>query len=92
MPIEALSIPRTREIAAKYPRDALLSRSEGYVDLEFTISPEGVPEDMVVRASEPRRVFDRAATEAVRRWRFQPVTRDGVPVAQRAKLRMTFKP
>lgn len=91
-PIEAIGLQRTREVPARYPRDALLSRTEGFVDLEFTISPEGVPEDLVVRASQPRRTFDRAAMEAVRRWRFQPITRDGVPVAQRAKLRMTFKP
>lgn len=91
-PIEAIRIARTREVAPKYPREALLDRTEGYVDLEFTISPEGVPEDMVVRASYPRRTFDRAATDAVRRWRFQPVMRDGLPVAQRARLRLEFKP
>ncbi len=91
-PVEALGIPRTREVPAKYPREALLSRVEGYVDLEFTISPQGIPEDLVVRESRPRRAFDRAAMDAVRRWRFQPVMRDGVPVAQRAKMRMIFKP
>lgn len=91
-PVQAASMPRTKEVAAQYPRQALLSAIEGWVELEFTISPEGVPTDIAVKASQPRRTFDRAAVEALRQWRFQPIVRDGAPVAQPAVLRMTFKP
>jgi TonB family protein len=35
---------------------------------------------------------DRAALDALRRWRFEPIVRDGTPVAQRAKIRLAFKP
>ena len=91
-PVQAASIPRTKEVAAQYPRQALLSAIEGWVDLEFIISPEGVPTDIAVKGSQPRRTFDRAAMEALRQWRFQPIVREGAPVAQPAVLRMTFKP
>jgi protein TonB len=90
--VQAASLPRTKEVPAQYPRAALLSAIEGWVDLEFTISPEGVPTDISVKGSQPRRTFDRAAMEALRQWRFQPIMRDGAPVAQPAVLRITFKP
>lgn len=90
--ISAVSLPRNREVMAAYPRQALRNGTEGWVDLEFTISPEGVPFDIEVKASRPRRTFDRAATEALLGWRFQPILRDGVAIEQRANLRFTFRP
>jgi TonB family protein len=91
-PMQAARLKRTREVAAFYPRQALLSGIEGWVDLDFTISPQGIPGDVTVRGSKPRRTFDRAAIEALRQWRFEPIVRDGAPVEQRATLRMIFKP
>jgi TonB family protein len=87
----ATSIPRTREVPAKYPREALFDRIEGWVIVEFTISPSGVPDDFKVMSSQPRRTFDRAALDALKQWRFAPVMRDGVAVEQRASIRMQFK-
>jgi protein TonB len=91
-PVQAAGLKRTREVAAFYPRQALLSAIEGWVDMDFTISPEGIPGEVSVRASKPRRTFDRAAMEALRQWRFEPIVRDGAAIEQRATLRMTFKP
>jgi TonB family protein len=89
--LQATIVPRTREVAAKYPPKAELDRIEGWVDVEFTISPAGVPEDLTVRNARPRRIFDRAALDSLRQWRFQPVVRDGEAVAQRAVLRVRFE-
>lgn len=61
------------------------------MDVDFTISPEGEPENLRVRDSSPRRVFDRAALDSVRQWRFAPITENGVPVARRATLRVRFQ-
>jgi protein TonB len=91
-PVFAANLRRTREVAAEYPRQALMSGIEGWVDLDFTISVDGIPGDISVRNSRPRRTFDRAAIEALRQWRFEPLVRDGIPSEQRATLRMTFKP
>ena len=75
-----------------YPRDALDKGTTGWVDLEFTVTAEGRVTDVVVTASEPKHVFDAAATYALTHSRYQPVVRDGVPVALRVRLRERFQP
>jgi len=89
--LQAASLPRRRQIPAVYPRDALLNKTEGWVDLEFVISTEGVPSDVKVKAAHPVRVFDTAAVHALRQWRFEPIVRNGAPQSRRAALRMEFK-
>ena len=89
--LQAGMLPRTREVPAKYPNQAQLDRTEGWVDLDFTISPEGVPQDLKVRDAMPRRVFDRAAITSVQQWRFQPIVNGGVAVSQPATLRVRFE-
>jgi protein TonB len=89
--LQAATLRRTREVPAVYPREARLSSTEGWVDLEFMISADGMPSDIVVKASEPRRVFDAAAIQALRQWRFAPIAHEGAPRARRALLRMEFK-
>ncbi len=66
--LRAISTP-----APQYPPAALRSGESGEVVVEFTVNPDGsVSNPRVVRANPPR-VFDRAALNAVRNWRFQPV-------------------
>jgi len=89
--VQAGTLPRTREVAAKYPNQAQVDKTEGWVDIDFTISPEGVPEDLKVRESRPRRIFDRAALNSVQQWRFKPIERGGVAVPQKATLRVRFE-
>jgi len=89
--LQAVNLPRRREIAAVYPRDALVNGTEGWVDLAFTISLDGAPTNVTATAAQPVRVFDAAAISALRQWRFEPIVRDGVPQTRRATLRMEFK-
>ncbi len=89
--LQAASLPRTREVPAVYPRDALLKSLEGWVDLEFTISPTGVPLDVHVKDSSRPRTFDNAAIQALRQWRFEPIMQGGEARARRAVLRMEFR-
>lgn len=66
--LRALSTP-----APAFPAEALRAAQSGEVQVEFTVSPDGsVTAARVVRSTPPR-VFDRAAVNAVKRWRFQPV-------------------
>lgn len=59
--------------APAYPPEALRAGESGEVVVEFTVNPDGsVSNPRVVRATPPR-TFDRAALNAVRRWRFQPI-------------------
>ena len=56
---------RTFFIAPSYPARARERGTEGWVDLEFTVTKDGTTRDPVVRAAEPAETFDRAALDAV---------------------------
>jgi len=43
-----------------------------------------------VESSEPPGVFDRAATGAVKRWRYEPATVDGVPTEAELRISIRF--
>jgi protein TonB len=85
------TLTRVLFVPPSYPDEALSRNIGGWVDLEFTVTPEGNVTDVAVLAAEPSGVFDRAARGALSRSRYRPVTRDGVPVAQRARIRVRFK-
>lgn len=80
-----------RNVPPRYPTTAVRANQEGWVEVAFTITPEGTVDDVKVVDAEPRHVFDRAATEAVSRWKFQPATQDGNPVPSQDKRRIVFK-
>jgi len=88
--IQAALVPRRREVPATYPLEARRNGIEGWVDVEFTIASSGDTQDLVVREANPREVFEKAALDAVKRWKFVPVVRDGAAVSQRAILRVRF--
>jgi len=89
--VQAKTLKRVREVPPVYPRDAERQKLSGWVDVEFTVAPDGSTQDLVVRGAEPQRTFDQAAIDAVKRWRFEPITRHGTAVAQRAALRIRFE-
>jgi TonB family protein len=88
--ISAARLKAVRKVEAKYPVQAYETLTSGWVDMEFTVTRDGGVDDVVVTASEPGRTFDSAAMAAMRRYRYEPVLRDGVAVEQRARLRMRF--
>ena len=69
------------QVAPSYPRRAQQRGTEGYVLLEFTVTAQGRVADPRVIESEPSDVFDRAALDAVKRYRYEPRVQDGEPVA-----------
>jgi TonB family protein len=89
--VQAGELPRTREVPADYPADAERRGVEGWVDIEFTIAANGATQNLVVRESQPAGVFDKSALDALGKWRFEPVTRNGRVVEQRAVLRVRFE-
>ncbi|HEY5761355.1 MAG TPA: TonB family protein [Steroidobacter sp.] len=87
---QAASLKRVREVPPVYPKDAQRAGTEGWVQVEFTISADGSTKDLQVRDSAPKQVFDKAALDSVSKWRFEPVHKNGAPVAQRAVLQLKF--
>jgi len=80
-----------KRTAPEYPEDAVQKGIEGAVDLAFVVSPKGDVNDVTVVHSEPSTIFNRAAIAAVRHWKYQPRTVNGVPVEAHIQLRVTFK-
>ena len=64
----------------------------GTVRVQATVAPNGSVERMDVAQSSGDRFLDRAAMEAVRRWRFTPAMRDGEPVSATVVIPVDFSP
>jgi protein TonB len=56
-----------------------------------TVGADGVPTDVTVESSSQSRDLDRAALEAVRKWRFRPAQRGGQPVAGSLVVPIEFR-
>jgi TonB family C-terminal domain len=80
-----------RAVGARYPTAAMRARQEGWVLVSFTVDPNGRTSDIKVVDAQPRRVFDRAAIDAVQRYEFTPAKKDGVAVAIVKQQRIEFK-
>lgn len=77
--------------APQYPLQAARNQTSGYAVVEFTLAASGAVEDPHIVDSSPRRVFDTAAIEAVKRSKFEPALRDGEPVSSVLRRRIDFK-
>ena len=80
-----------RQVPPRYPLDAARAGEQGWVDVEFTVNPDGSVGNVHVTNAEPRRVFDRAAVDAVSRWKFKPALINGVPTAVVLQRRVEFR-
>lgn len=84
-------VPLVR-IEPDYPMNARQRGIEGWVVVEFTISTAGTVRDAEVVASEPGTIFDKAAVQAVRKWKYQPKIKDGKPIERAGvKVRLDFE-
>ena len=83
-------VPPTRISYAPpvYPPIAVQAKVDGTVELEAVIDAAGAVTDVRVLRSIP--LLDRAAIEAVRRWRYTPARLNGVPVAVVMTVKVTF--
>jgi TonB family protein len=88
--VSAASLKKVKMTAPQYPESARKRGIEGWVELAFTVMPNGSVDDVEVRNASPADVFDDAAIRAVRQWKFEPVVRNGEKVQQRAMIRLKF--
>lgn len=61
-----------QRIEPSYPYRAQQAGIEGFVTLSFSVDAEGRVRDVTVVDAKPRRQFERAAIQAVSKWRYQP--------------------
>jgi protein TonB len=85
---EALPIVKVRPV---YPRSAISRGIEGHVLVRFTIDTLGRVTDVEVLEARPRGVFERAAVQAVERFRYKPRVVNGQATPVSVQHRLTFE-
>lgn len=88
--LPASELTAIRMEPAEFPRTALNRGIEGWVEVEFTVSPEGTPEDVTVVDASHDRYFREEAVAAVGTWRFEPFVFMGRTIPKRASARLKF--
>ncbi len=88
--VAAVILHRVYAVDPEFPEIARENDLAGYVDLEFTVHPDGSVTDVTVLKAKPVGVFETAAVAAVGQWRYQPIERAGLPVTEHARLRLNF--
>lgn len=79
-----------KRVSPRYPRTALNRGQSGWVDIYFTVTPEGETTEISVRASEPGEVFDSAAIRAIEKWEFEPYEYRGQLISKRVGTKLLF--
>ena len=69
------------KVAAIYPRRAQARGIEGFVVVEFTVTKTGAVTNPIVIKAEPEGIFDRAALDAVVKFKYKPRVVDGVAMS-----------
>lgn len=85
-----LSASMIEAVPPKYPYESRRLKEQGTVVLDVLLSPSGMVEQVGVRSSSGFSRLDKAALEAVRRWRWSPTVRNGLPVAVRGLVEIPF--
>jgi len=74
-----------KRVEPVYPPEAARSGTTGYVELEYSVGPDGKVTEVSVVDAKPGRVFVAAAIKAVKQWEFAPGSET------RGKVRLEFK-
>jgi TonB family protein len=74
----------------EYSNEARHAKYQGTCILQMIVGSDGIPRD--IKITRPvGRGLDEKAIEAVRRWKFRPAKKDGVPVAVQVSVEITFR-
>lgn len=87
----AAAAPSADNPKPAYPAYARRRGIEGRVVLRVEVTAEGGAGAVAVVESSGHDSLDEAAVTAVRRWRFHPAVRDGVPVPSTLRVPITFR-
>jgi len=88
---EKMAMPLYR-VEPRYPRKALRLGKQGYVILSFDINQAGSVTNIQIIDAKPKRMFEREAKRALKKWKYKPMLVNGKPVSQIGqKIRLDFK-
>ena len=88
--VSAGVLTRVKYAPPEFPRAAREKSLSGWVEIQFLVLPDGSVSEVSVVDADPAGVFETSAMDAVRKWTYQPVMRDGKPINQRAHVRLRF--
>ena len=78
-----------KRVQPRYPQNALAMRVQGSVQLQATINKEGNISNLKTITGDA--VLARAASEAVKQWRYKPYYLNGEPVDIETQITVNFK-
>ena len=78
-----------KKVQPVYPKNALFMRTEGSVELMATISKTGDISHVKVLSGDSQ--LSRAATDAVKQWKYKPYLLNGEPVEIQTQVTINFK-
>ena len=81
----------TERSPPSFPARARALGQAGWVTLSFVVDIDGSTQDVHVVEADPPGVFDDAALDAVKQWRFDPGQDEGAPVAVRVRQTLRFE-
>ena len=89
---DGVSLPvLVRNVKPVYTAQALAAHVQGVVLLSAVVLADGtVGEVTVVRSLDTQYGLDNSAVSAARQWLFNPGTKDGIAVAVRVSIEMSF--
>jgi TonB family protein len=85
------SLTRLNKLDVQYPVRALQTNIEGWVELSYTIAPDGSVTNVKVLNSTPPKVFEASAAKAVGHLRYQPVVQGGKAIAVGTQVRIVYR-
>jgi TonB family protein len=85
------SLTRLNKLEAVYPQRALESLQEGWVEIGFTVKPDGTVGNVHVLNASPPNTFEQAGIKAVSKLRYQPVMQGGKAIAVNSQVRVAFR-
>jgi len=78
-----------KKVPPSYPSNALRMHIEGAVELTATISKAGLISQIKVLSGDPQ--LTKAATDAVKQWKYKPYLLNGEPVEIQTQITINFK-
>jgi protein TonB len=78
-----------RMVAPIYPYELKREGITGIVSVSFEVDEQGNVQDAAVQKSSNSK-FDQAALEAIKKWKFKPGRKDGVPVKMKVAIPLQF--
>ncbi|QFI37107.1 energy transducer TonB [Moritella marina ATCC 15381] len=69
-------------VEPRYPSRAMKQGAQGWVKMSFTIDTLGRPVDIKIMDAKPRRLFNKSAVKALRKWKYQPQLEEGKAIMQ----------